>query len=186
MKKLLVAALLIPFAVARGADEKPPTPGFWERAWESTKKGTVRVVGAAKAPLGKSGPANADPGADLRKLALTLTLEPRVVRLPDTRVLEVTLVVLNKGKRPVELGFPTSQRIEVLVKNAAGKVLSRWSDDQPVQKEPGFLLVNPRERIEYEAKISTREMAPGQSFQIEVFFPSHASLRASKVVTPVR
>ena len=186
MKKLLAAALLIPFAVARAADEKPPTPGFWERAWESTKKGTGRVVGVAKAPLRKFDPANADASAGLRDLAATLTLEPRVVRFPDTRVLEITFVVTNKGRRAVELQFPTSQRIEVLVKNEAGKVLSRWSDDQPVEKEPGFLLVNPGERLEYEAKISTREMAPGQSFQIEVFLPSYESIRASKTVAPVR
>jgi hypothetical protein len=115
---------------------------------------------------------------------MTLTLQPSVISAGETRVIDVSVGVVNKGKEAVYLDFPTSQRIEVLVKDESGQVLSRWSDDQRVEKEPGFVLINPGERIEYSARISTREMKAGRTFTVESFFPSYDRLRASRAVVP--
>ena len=115
---------------------------------------------------------------------MTIRLEPPVVKAGETRVIEVIVGVSNKGKEAVQLDFPTSQRIDVVVKDGSGKILSRWSEDQRVEKEPGLILINPGERIEYSARISTREMRAGGSFTIEAFFPSYERLRVSRTVVP--
>jgi hypothetical protein len=86
----------------------------------------------------------------------------------------------------VHLEFPSSLRVDVILKDERGKLLSRWSDDQPIEKEPGLLLINPRERLEYSAKISTREMASGRAFEIEAFYPSYEKLRVVRTVVPQR
>lgn len=117
---------------------------------------------------------------------MTMKLDPPQVRLSDARVIEVIVSVVNHGKTAVHLEFPTSLRMEVVVKADGGKIVSRWSDDQRIEKEPGILLINPNERLEYSAKISTREMTAGRSFEIEAYFPSYERLRVSRTVVPER
>jgi len=178
-------------------DAAPEKPGFWKRALQKTKDGagavwsatkgvgkkTAGVVAAPFARKGAKDPADAPAG---NNLTMTMQLEPARIRLQDTRVIEVTVTVTNKGRTPVHLEFPTSQRIEVLVKNAGGKILSRWSDDQPIAKEPSVLLINPRERLEYSARISTREMTAGGRFEIEAYFPGYEQMRVGRTVVPER
>lgn len=195
MKKLLFAAILTCLPDMHAADEPGSRPGFLGRLWRSTKEGTGRAwnaakeagdkaVDAAKSPFKGKQAKETDAGTVWRKLAMTMSLEPPMVKAGDTRVIEVTVGVVNKGKEPVQLDFPDSRRIEVLVKDEGGRVLSRWSDDQRLEKEAGFLLINPGERLEYQARISTREMKAGGSFTIEAFFPKYDRLRASRVVVP--
>lgn len=117
---------------------------------------------------------------------MSMTLEPAVVKLPDTRAVRVTVQVVNKGKQAVQLEFVSSQRIEVFVKNEEGKVISRSSDDQKLDKEQGFLVINPEERLEYTATVATRDMAAGRAYMIEAFFPTFDQLRASRAVMPTK
>ncbi len=190
----LCAAILAPL---HAADEAPARPGFWKRTfqktadgvgsvWDGTKNVGKKAAGAVAAPFAKKGGKDAAPPPALQNLTMTMKVEPAQIRLPDTRAIEVTVSLVNTGKTGVHLEFPTSLRVDVLVKDARGKMLSRWSDDQPIEKEPGMLLINPRERLEYSAKISTREMTAGQPFEIEAFYPSYEKLRVVKAVTPVR
>ena len=203
MKKLFILVLLPLSTVAVGAapkpasapktaaaetappPERPRKPGFWERAWDSTKKGTRRV-GSALNPFDGGGSSDkpAESKVGWRNLAMSLTLDPAAVKLPETRAVRVTLTVINKGKTAVQLEFPTTQRIEVLIKSENGNVISKWSDDQKVEKEEGFLVINPNERLEYSATISTREMAVGKSYVIEAYFPDFDQLRASRTISP--
>ena len=115
-----------------------------------------------------------------------MTAEPLAPKLGDTRQLTVTLRLENKGKRLVQLDFPTTQRIEVLVRNTAGKLVEQWSEDQAFQNEPGLVAINPRERLEYTATVSTRDFAADQDYIVEGFFPNYENLRATVKVTPVR
>jgi hypothetical protein len=46
------------------------------------------------------------------------------------------------------------------------------------------MVINPKERLEYSAKISTREMKAGVTFEIEAYFPSYEQLRTSRTVVP--
>ncbi len=115
---------------------------------------------------------------------MSMTIEPSMVKLPGTRSVAVSVQVVNKGKQAMQLEFSSSQRIEVLLKSEDGKVISRWSDDQKLDKEQGFLVINPEERLEYTANIATRDMVPGKGYIIEAFFPNFDQLRTSRSLFP--
>jgi hypothetical protein len=203
MKKLFILALL-PVVVDAAPTKKtspPPVeapapastrvrerkPGFWERAWTSTVKGTASVGRTVTRPFrGGSKNTGGDSKVGWRNLAMALTLDPPQVKLPETRAVRVALAVVNKGSTAVQLHFPTTQRIEVLLKTEDGKVISKWSEDQKVDQEQGFLVINPEERLEYSANVSTREMTAGRSYIIEAYFPNFDELRASKSLMPVK
>ena len=186
MKKLCLAFCLAGIVSLRAAEEAPAKPGFWQRTWDATKnvgKKTVDVV----TPKRRAKSAGEPPAAAAWKnLAVSMRLEPAQVRLAEVRAIEVTVAVVNNGKTAVHLEFPSSLRMDVVVKAEGGKIVARWSDDQRIEKEPGILLINPRERLEYSAKISTREMTAGKSFEIEAYFPSYERLRAIRTVMPER
>jgi hypothetical protein len=172
-------------------------PGFWERAWGSTKKGAGRVWGTTKkvgektadvaaSPFRRGDSKKNDPESGWRRLSMSMTLDPVAVKLPETRAIRVTVTVVNTGKQPTQLDFPTTQRIEVLLKSEGGKVLSKWSEDQKLDAEQGFLVINPDERLEYTATVSTRDMSPGQTYLVEAFFPSFDQLRSSRTIVPTQ
>lgn len=197
MKMFRLALCVAVLAPLHADDDVPARPGFWKRTFQKTKDGVGNVwdgtksvgkkaAGVVAAPFGKKGGKDAVTAVALRNLVMTMKIEPAQIRLPDTRMIEVTVSVVNNGKAAVHLEFPSSLRVDVVLKDERGKMLSRWSDDQPIEKEPGLLLINPRERLEYSAKISTREMTAGRPFEIDAFYPSYEKLRVSKVVTPVR
>ena len=105
-------------------------------------------------------------------------------KLADTRAIKVTVTLANKGKKLVQLDFPTTQRIEVLVKNKAGKRVVQWSEDQAFTNDPTLIAINPRERLEYSANIPTRDLVAGETYTIEAFFPNFDQLRKAQTITP--
>ncbi|MDB6153278.1 MAG: hypothetical protein JWL90_1731 [Chthoniobacteraceae bacterium] len=119
-----------------------------------------------------------------KDLALTTTFDPVLVKLSETRQIKVTLRLANKGKRLQQLSFPTTQRIEVLVRNNAGKLVEQWSEDQSFSDEPTLVAINPGERLEYSVSISTRDMTAGQNYSVEAFFPNYDHLKATKTIVP--
>ena len=173
MKLLLCPILVLATALAPVRAQEAPAPekpGMVKRLWQ-------------KVPLPKFGGAK-KPAATWNDLRLDLVFNPPAVKLPETRRIEVTMQLTNGGKKLVQLEFPTSQRIDVLVKNAAGRVIERWSDDQAITPEPTVVTINPGERLEYTAAIATREMTAGQRYTVEGIFPRYAELRVVKAITP--
>ena len=186
MKNLCLAFCIVALAPLHAADDAPVKPGFWKRTWDATKGVGQKTVEAVTPRLRKKSGGETSVPVTWKNLAVSMKLEPAQVRLADARVIEVTVSVVNNGKTAVHLEFPTSLRMDVVVKAEGGKIVSRWSDDQRIEKEGGILLINPNERLEYTAKISTREMTAGRAFEIEAYFPSYERLRASKTVIPER
>ncbi len=187
-----------PAAVA-AAPEAPRerAPGFWERAWKSTQKGASSVWGGTKkvgektasiatSPFRRGEKKEESEQSGWRMLSMTMTLDPMAVKLPDTKSVRASITVVNTGKIATQLDFPNTQRIEVVLKNEAGKVLSKWSEDQKLDEEQGFVVINPDERLEYTATISTREMSAGQTYLIEAYFPSFDQLRTSRTIVPTK
>ena len=123
-------------------------------------------------------------GRNNGQLVVELKLSPLPLKLSDANRLKVTLTLINSGKKLAPLEFPTSQRIEVLIKNNVGKTIEKWSDDQPFTSEPTVVAINPGERAEYSVEVATREMSAGQSYTVEGFFPSYNTLRAEKTIVP--
>ena len=113
----------------------------------------------------------------LRGLSLSLQVSPQTVKLSETRQLGIKLTLTNEAKKAIELQFPTDQRIEIYLTNSAGVVLTKWSDNHAITDKPGLVLINPKEHIEYNETISTRELSPDKVFVAEVFFPAYPELR---------
>lgn len=113
----------------------------------------------------------------LRGLVLDLQVSPQPVRLSEIRQMEVRLTVTNMGNRLVTLDFPTDQRIEIQLLNAAEAVLTKWSENHAIKDKPGTILINPGEHVEYKENIATRDLAPNRVFIAEVFFPQYPELK---------
>jgi Intracellular proteinase inhibitor len=122
--------------------------------------------------------------ANWKRLSLTMRVQPLPVKLSETRQLKVSLQLANRSKRLIQLEFPTTQRIEVLVRNADGKMVEQWSEDQSFAPEPTIVAINPNERLEYIVSVSTRDMVAGQPYMIEGFFPNYEQLKVSQTIVP--
>jgi hypothetical protein len=117
-------------------------------------------------------------------LAVELPLEP--VKLSEVRQLPVRVLLTNRGDHAVELNFPSEQRFEILLHDAAGQVVTRWSDNRAFADTVGTILINPGEHIEYSETIATRELVPGKVFTVEVTLPAYPELdvRRKSIAAP--
>lgn len=113
-----------------------------------------------------------------------LDIEPETFSLQDRRELSVTYSIRNNTKKMTRLEYPTSQRIDVVTTGPDGTVLERWSDDRAFQPEEGIVVINPKERIEYQEKIPTRDMKPGTAYRVEAFTTSQEKFPTEKTVNP--
>lgn len=136
-------------------------------------------------------PFRQETAADRRKtradsLSVEMTVKPLPLHLSDTRQIKLTIVLFNHSRRFVQLTFPTTQRIEVLVRDDAGKIVTQWSEDQSFENSADYIAINAGERLEYSASISTRDMAAGRKYTIESFFPNYPDLMARQALVPER
>ncbi len=113
-----------------------------------------------------------------------LVIDPAEFSLDDRREIAVDFTIYNKTNKLVRLDFPTTQRIEIVVKNPNGEVIERWSDDRAFDEEDGIVMINPDERVEYQEKIATREMLPGQTYVIEASLIDNPDYTRTTTVTP--
>jgi len=65
-------------------------------------------------------------------------------------------------------------------------MIEHWSDDQRFENETGLVAINPGERLEYTANISTRDLSAGEEYIVDGFFPNHDALHGTATVVPVR
>jgi hypothetical protein len=116
----------------------------------------------------------------IRGLALTVELPSEPVKLSETRQLPVHILMTNRGGKAIELQFPTEQRIEILLHDSNGRIVTRWSDNRAFEEKPSTLLINPGEHVEYSETIATRELEPGRVFTVEVTVPAYPELDAQR------
>lgn len=116
----------------------------------------------------------------IRGLVLTVELPSEPVKLSEVRQLPVHILLTNRGDRAVELNFPSEQRIEILLRDAAGRAVTRWSDNRAFAEAVGTLLINPGEHVEYSETIATRELVSGKVFTVEVTVPAYPELDAQR------
>ncbi|MGI8821016.1 MAG: BsuPI-related putative proteinase inhibitor [Chthoniobacterales bacterium] len=114
---------------------------------------------------------------NLRGLVMTVEIWPQPLRLSEVRQMDVRVRLTNKAKKPITLEFPTSQRFEIHLRNAAETILTTWSDNHAFTETLGTVFINPQEHIEYAETIATRELTPNKVFIAEVFFPKYSELR---------
>jgi len=113
-----------------------------------------------------------------------LAVEPAKFPLQDRREVNVIYTIRNNTKAMTRLEYPTSQRLDIVTTDSKGNVVDRWSDDRAFQPEEGIVVINPKERIEYQEKIPTREMKPGERYKIEAVTTSQEKFPAGNSVTP--
>src|SRR6266699_580448 len=89
----------------------------------------------------------------LRGLALDLQIAPQTVKLSEVRQLEINL------------------------RNSAGDILTKWSDNHAITQKSATVLINQQEHVEYNETIATRDLTPNKVFVAEAFFPAYPELR---------
>ncbi len=114
----------------------------------------------------------------------SLQVDPGSPVIKDQREIEVTYTVRNNSKSLARLDFPTTQRIEILTYNSSGAIVDRWSDDRAFKPEEGIVVINPRERIEFREKISTRDMRPAETYKTQASLKSEPDFVVEQTVTP--
>ena len=109
---------------------------------------------------------------------------PDPVKLAETRQINVTFILRNVTKKVVTLKFPTTQFIEILLREPnSGKVISQWSSEHQFTGEPRLLVINPGERLQYEEPISTRELKAGNPYTLEAYVIGYEKdLRVNKAI----
>jgi hypothetical protein len=187
--RLLLPAVLVFAALPLHAEEEKKegkkTPAVTQDGW--MKKVAHSLWPFGKKPLAADAPVpkGSQSGKGWKQLVPTISIEPMPLKLSEVRTMKVTLQLANHGKKLAQLEFPTTQRIEILVTDEAGKRIEQWSEDQAFQNEQTLVAINPNERLEYVATVATRDLKPGQSYTVEGFFPNFDQLRASKKITPL-
>ena len=171
MKIAVNLFILMFLLVAQATAQDPRAPGASgtaapKRSWMSR---VLHPFGSSRQPQFKN--------PKLRGLNLRIQISPQPVKLAETRQLEIRVILANKGTQPVELDFPTDQRIEIYLINAANVVLTKWSDNHAFTDKPATVLINPDEHVEYVEPIATRDLTPNRVFIAEVFFPKYPELR---------
>jgi hypothetical protein len=181
MKFRILALLfsLLPLIAASAAEENPA----------ATPKPTL--LNRLLHPFGGPKPKDKDKdkeveikGTHLKHLTLSMAMEPKVLKTGETREFKVLVTLVNKGSQLAQMEFPTSQRIEVIIKTKAGKLVEQWSEDQAFINEPSLVAINPGERLEYTAAMATRDLVAGESYVVEAFFPNYDALRTEMPLNP--
>ncbi len=116
----------------------------------------------------------------IRGLALTVELPSEPVKLSEVRQLPVHVILTNRADRAVEMVFPSEQRIEILLHDSNGRVVTRWSENRAFAEQVGTLLINPGEHVEYSETIATRELSSGRVFTVEVTVPAYPEIGAQR------
>ena len=139
----------------------------------------------AKVKAKKGGPNGPITGPVAYGIEVRLEAHPQLVRLSDTRAIEARLVLINRARNTVNLYFNDSHRYDFVLRDAAGKKLVQWSDDQPVNQNFGTVIINPEERAEFAGTVSTRDMAAGRTYTLEGLVVGYDKLRQTVPIQAV-
>jgi len=172
-----------PFFIT-GKDYAGEEREFYSRGYPRVKRNQQSLLVEAKNIFTKMvSSAHLGAGSENKPVA-SLDVQPSAPVLKDKRELSVAYSVTNNSKNMVRLDFSTTQRIEILTRKSTGAMIDRWSDDRAYQSQEGLVVINPHERIEYQEKISTRDMKAGESYTIEASMKSTPNYQVEQKVLP--
>jgi hypothetical protein len=115
---------------------------------------------------------------------MRLRIVPEFVRLSDTRSLEAHLILINRSRKPVNFIFNDSRKYDFVLRDANGRKLAQWSDDQPLTQTPSYVIINPGERAEFVGNVSTRDMSAGRTYFLEASLIGYERMRLNLEITP--
>jgi len=169
---IFLLLMALPLALVAAEEQPPATPK------PTILKRWLNAVGISKSSANMT-------ATGFKGLEIGLQADPAQLKVAEVKQIKVTVTLVNRGKKIAQLEFPTSQRIEVLVKSQEGKSIEQWSEDQAFNNEPTIVAINPNERLEYTVNLATRDMAAGQTYIIEAYFPNFEHLRKAISVAAV-
>ena len=119
-------------------------------------------------------------------LVVEMRSAPDPLKLGETHQLNVTFILRNVTKSVVTLKFPTTQIIEILLREPnSGKVISQWSTEHTFTADTRLLVVNPGERLQYEEPITTSELKAGNAYTLEAYIVGYEKdLRVTRAILP--
>ena len=138
----------------------------------------------AIAKANKSSPFGPITGPLYYGLEMRVKVNPDVIRLSEARSLEVHLQLINRSKKSANLQFNDSRKYDFILRDVSGKKLAQWSDDQPVNQTPGYVIINPGERAEFVGNVSTRDMVAGRTYTLEALVVGYDNMRQTLQLTP--
>ncbi len=150
------------------------------------------LAGCAYLPFHhKERPAEAELAAGGRKpssqgLLLDMKFTPDPLKLAEARQLDVILTLRNVSKKVVTMKFPTTQIIEILLRDPnTGQIVSQWSSERTFTSDSRLVIIDPGERLEYNEPITTRELKAGKPYTLEAYLVGFdKELRVTKAVLP--
>lgn len=172
---LLLCSLLTSCSVIRGSSASP----------EKKRSILTRWI----PPLPKFGGGEGDRSerklaAALRRIEMELIVLPAAIKLSEARRLDITAKLVNSGRELVQLQFPTAQRIEIIILDEKGAKVTQWSEDQLFAQGQSYLSINPGERVQYDVKLATRDLAAGRTYTVEAFVPGYDALKKRVNIAP--
>lgn len=117
-------------------------------------------------------------------LQAELRSDPAEFPLAERREVRIFFTVKNVSKRAERLDFATTQRFDLSVIAPDGKRIFLWSEDRAFEPVAASVMVNPRERVEYEAVVPTRDMQGGGIYRVEASLTGFAEIAATSQLRP--
>ncbi|MCX6935279.1 MAG: BsuPI-related putative proteinase inhibitor [Verrucomicrobia bacterium] len=94
----------------------------------------------------------------------------------------VKFTLVNESDKGSTLYFPTSQRCDAVIRDAAGKVIYTWSEDYEFATDAGYSYINAGERLNYQLKIpfqALRGKLPAGQATITASLVNYPQLKAA-------
>jgi len=123
-------------------------------------------------------------GGNQPPLKAELRADPAEFPLAERREVSVSLTVKNTPRKAERLEFSTAQRFDLSVIAPDGKRIYQWSEDRTFEPTVATVMVNPRERIEYQAAVPTRDMQAGGIYRVEAGLTGFPEITATTQVRP--
>jgi hypothetical protein len=121
---------------------------------------------------------NEDSPAASSAIEAELRMQSPDLTLAGQRKIKVVYSVRNVGKQPLRLDFPTAQHMELILRSSDQRPLFLWSEDRLFASVPTLVVLNPGERLEYEASVPTRDMVAGASYAVEAMLVGYPKSRS--------
>jgi len=124
-------------------------------------------------------------GRRMPPLQAELRSDPAEFPVAERREVRVIFTVKNNTGRAERLDFATMQRFDLSVISPDGRRIFLWSEDRSFEPVAASVMVNPRERIEYEATVPTRDMKGGGIYRVEAGLTGFPEVSASTQLRPL-
>jgi len=118
------------------------------------------------------------------KTSLSVLLEPAQIELKERREITVTLGLTNESNRQLRITFPTTQRIELLLKDKTGRILEKWPEYYHFEPIEEIVAINPNETIQFSQRLPTRMMRRSETYTIDASFSNNPQYSRTISIQP--